>query len=124
REAMHGSGEMACVAPDASLKDVIIAMTRRPLGGACVVAADGSLAGFITDGDLRRALSNHDDIRELCAHDAMTADPVTVGPEASLARALELMERRTSQISALPVVDGAGRPVGLLRLHDVFRGAR
>jgi CBS domain-containing protein len=33
---------------------VIIAMTRRPLGGACVVAADGTLAGFLTDGDLRR----------------------------------------------------------------------
>ncbi len=123
-EAMHTAAETPFVAPDASLKEVIIAMTRRPLGGACVVAGDGSLAGFITDGDLRRALSNHDDIRGLCARDAMTAHPVTIGPAASLGRALELMERRASQISALPVVDEDGRPVGLLRLHDVFRGAR
>jgi arabinose-5-phosphate isomerase len=124
REAMHTTEETACVAPEASLKEVIIAMTRRPLGGACVVAADGQLAGFVTDGDLRRALSNHDDIRGLRARDAMTADPVTIGPDASLTHALELMERRESQISALPVVDDARRALGLLRLHDVFRGAR
>src|SRR3954467_6487751 len=103
REAMHTAEETACVSPNASLKDVIIAMTQRPLGGACVVAADGSLSGFITDGDLRRALSRHDDIRGLGARDAMMRTPVTVGPDASLGHALELMERRSSQISVLPV---------------------
>src|ERR1017187_8438309 len=77
-EAMHSGDEVAWVAPDTALKDVIVAMTRRPLGGACVVAADGRLAGFLTDGDLRRALTNHDDIRTLRAADAMTAAPVTV----------------------------------------------
>ncbi len=123
-EAMHRVEEAATVGPRAALRDVIIAMTRRPLGGACVVAADGTLCGFITDGDLRRALTNHDDIRELRAEDAMTRRPVTIGPEATLGEALELMERRTSQISVLPVVDGDGRALGLIRLHDVFRGRR
>jgi CBS domain-containing protein len=84
------------------------------MGGAWVVAADGRLAGFLTDGDLRRALTNHDDIRTLRAADAMTATPVTVGPEANLGQALELMERRRSQIPVLPVVDGEGRALGLL----------
>jgi arabinose-5-phosphate isomerase len=121
REAMHGGDAFARVAPEAPLKAVIIAMTRCPLGGACVVDGNGALAGFITDGDLRRALTNHDDIRGLRARDAMTPRPVTIGPEASLGRALQLMERRTSQISALPVVDADGRAVGILRLHDVFR---
>jgi arabinose-5-phosphate isomerase len=120
REAMHGADEIAMVSPGASLKEVIIAMTRRPMGGACVVAEDGALAGFITDGDLRRALTMHDDIRELSAEDAMTRSPVTIGPDATLGDALERMERRPSQISALPVVDEAGRALGLLRLHDVY----
>jgi arabinose-5-phosphate isomerase len=123
-EAMHTGDEVAWVAPDTALKDVIVAMTRRPLGGACVVAADGRLAGFLTDGDLRRALTNHDDIRTLRAADAMTAAPVTVGPEANLGQALELMERRRSQISALPVVDGEGRALGLVRIHDIYLGTR
>jgi arabinose-5-phosphate isomerase len=120
RTAMHAGAEVAQVAPDAALRDVIIAMTRCPLGAACVVARDGSLAGLITDGDVRRALTNHDDIRLLRAEEAMTRKPVTIGPEATLGEALELMERRNSQISALPVVDAAGKALGLLRLHDVF----
>lgn len=120
RTAMHAGDEVACVRPETRLRDVIIAMTRCPLGAACVVERDGSLAGLITDGDIRRALTNYDDIRQLSAGDAMTGRPVTIGPDATLGEALELMERRTSQISALPVVDASGRSVGLLRLHDVF----
>jgi arabinose-5-phosphate isomerase len=121
-EAMHDAAKAAFVAPGDSLKDVIIAMTERPLGGACVVGPDGMLAGFITDGDLRRSLASNDDIRGLRAADAMTRSPVTVRPEATLAEALELMKRRPSQISALPVVDGSGRALGVLRLHDVYLG--
>jgi arabinose-5-phosphate isomerase len=124
REAMHSGEEVAFVGPEASLKDVIIAMTRRPLGGACVVAPDGRLAGFITDGDLRRALTNHDDIRGLRARDAMTSTPVTIGPDARLSEALERMERRPSQISVLPVVDEGGRALGLIRIHDIYLGGR
>jgi arabinose-5-phosphate isomerase len=124
REAMHSGEEMAGVPPGASLKDVIVEMTQRPLGGACVIAPDGRLAGFITDGDLRRALTNHDDIRGLRAEDAMTRTPVTIGPEASLGQALELMEQRPSQISVLPVVDEAGRALGLIRIHDIYLGSR
>ncbi|MDR3704173.1 MAG: KpsF/GutQ family sugar-phosphate isomerase [Candidatus Sulfopaludibacter sp.] len=119
-EAMHSGEQVAFVAPGTSLKEVIIAMTRCPLGGACVVTPDGTLAGFLTDGDLRRALTTHDDIRGLRAGDIMTRTPVTIGPEASLAEALERMERRPSQISVLPVVDSAGRAVGLIRIHDIF----
>jgi len=124
REAMHPAEEAAFVAPEAPLKEVIIAMTRRPLGAACVTAPDGSLAGFLTDGDLRRALTNHDDIRDLRAADTMTRSPVTIGPSATLAEALELMEHRPSQISVLPVVDETGHACGILRLHDIYLGSR
>jgi arabinose-5-phosphate isomerase len=98
-------------------------MTRHPLGAACVVGPEGKLQGFITDGDLRRALSAHDDIRELQARDVMTRTPTTIGPEASLGQALELMERRPSQISVLPVVDPDGIALGLVRLHDIYLGS-
>lgn len=120
REAMHGCEQSAMVSPSTPLKDVIIAMTERPLGAACVVAADGRLAGFLTDGDLRRALTSHDDIRGLSAADAMTRTPITIGPAETLGAALELMERRRSQISVLAVVDEDGRALGILRLHDIY----
>src|SRR5215472_11691295 len=41
REVMHRGDEVAFVTPEASLKEVIIGMTRRPLGGAIVVRGDG-----------------------------------------------------------------------------------
>jgi arabinose-5-phosphate isomerase len=122
REAMHSGDEVATVAPETSFQGVILAMTERPMGGACVVRADGALSGFVTDGDLRRVLTHHDDIRALRAEDVMTRTPVTIGPDATLGEALELMERRPSQISVLPVVDETGRALGLLRIHDIYLG--
>lgn len=120
-DAMHTGQEVAWVAPPDSLKQVVIAMSRRPLGAACVLDPDGALAGLITDGDVRRAFEAHDDIRELRAADVMTRSPLTIAPQASLQDALIRMEDRPSQISVLPVVDESGRALGLLRLHDLYR---
>ena len=122
-DVMHGPEESAFVAPGDSVKRVVVAMTERPLGAACVVDADGCLMGIITEGDLRRALQVHDDIRALAAADIMTARPVTIAPGARLHEALRLMEDRPSQIYVLPVVDPeTSQCLGLLRLHDIYHG--
>jgi arabinose-5-phosphate isomerase len=120
-DAMHSGEEVPWVRPGDPLKTVVIAMTRLPLGAACVLSPDGTLAGLITDGDLRRALETHDDIRALRASDVMTARPITVPPDATLREALVLMEERPRQLSVLPVAGSAGEALGLLRLHDVYR---
>src|SRR5579883_647722 len=120
RDVMHRGAEVAWVAPDDPLKRVVIEMSRRPLGAACVISPDFALLGLITDGDVRRALEQHDDIRTLRAAGVMTRRPVTVSPDALVHDALRLMEDRPSQISVLPVVEGE-RCEGLLRLHDLYR---
>jgi arabinose-5-phosphate isomerase len=121
QDVMHSGGEVAWVAPSDSLKQVVIAMSQRPLGAACVTDAKHVLLGIITDGDVRRALRTHDDIRTLTAEAAMTARPVTVDPHALLQDALSLMEDRPSQIYVLPVVDMEGTCCGLIRLHDIYQ---
>jgi arabinose-5-phosphate isomerase len=120
RQVMHSGDEVAWASAASSMKAVIIAMNRCPLGAACVMGPDGELQGVITDGDLRRALEKVDEIRDVTAGDVMTARPVTVNPGATLQDALRLMEDRPSQISVLPVVEG-GRCVGLVRLHDLYQ---
>jgi arabinose-5-phosphate isomerase len=120
RDVMHSGGEVAWVTPGDSLKHVVMEMSRHPLGAACVVSGTRELLGLITDGDVRRALEQHDDIRALAAAEVMTASPVTIAPGTLVHDALRVMEDRPSQISVLAVVE-AGRCLGLLRLHDLYQ---
>lgn len=122
RDVMHGGEDVAWVAAGDSVKEVVVAMTRHPLGAACVVDGGRHLLGLITDGDLRRALRNHDDIRALVASEIMSSKPTTIEPNVRLRDALKLMEDRPSQISVLPVVAGS-RCLGLVRIHDVYTPA-
>ncbi|MEP6742734.1 MAG: CBS domain-containing protein [bacterium] len=93
------------------------------MGAVNVVHGNGELAGIITDGDLRRAVQKRSpvDLEALRAETFMTRDPVTLGPGELAHNPLKLMEKRPSQISVLPVVNGACHCVGLSRLHDVVR---
>jgi len=121
-DVMHAQAPR-CSSEDSAIS-VVRAMTANPLGAACVVASDGALVGLITDGDIRRAIERHGDIRELRAVEVMTPDPVFVAPGTGLRQAISLMEDRPRQISVLPVVESnARRWVGLLRLHDLYQAA-
>jgi arabinose-5-phosphate isomerase len=121
-DVMHQNDAVAWAQPETPLRQVIIAMSQRPLGAACVVDEDFHLLGIITDGDLRRALLTHEDIRPLHARDCMMRQPITISPEAGLKDATRLMEDRPSQISVLPVVDSrTQRCLGLIRIHDIYQ---
>jgi arabinose-5-phosphate isomerase len=121
REAMHSGGDVAWVSAGDSLKHVVIEMSVKRLGAACVVTPEHRLLGLVTDGDIRRALRQHDDIRPLCAKDVMTPKPMTIPPDALLHDALLMMEDRPFQISVLPVVQpGSGECLGLIRVHDIY----
>lgn len=123
-EVMHKIDKVSLVHPTTTLKDVLISMTRYPLGAACVVDDQNRLIGIITDGDLRRELQKVDDIRNLSARDMMTSSPVFISPEKTLSVAVELMENRSSQISVLPVLSKDGICLGLIRIHDIYQGAQ
>jgi arabinose-5-phosphate isomerase len=121
-DVMHPLQRVATVTAGDPLRKVVIEMTRKSLGAACVLDSEGRLAGLITDGDVRRALQNHDDLGGLLARNIMTSQPAKVSPNASVHEALRTMEDRPSQIAVLPVVDEAsGRCVGLVRLHDLYQ---
>ena len=120
RDLMHSGASVPVVAPDAPMDDVIIQATRGKLG-AVLVTQGQTLLGIITDGDLRRALQHREKLFTLKASDVMTAKPITVDQDQQAIVALELMEKRKSQINVLPVVDSQGNWIGLLRLHDLVQ---
>ena len=112
--------------PDTSLPEVIGGLTRDGIGSGWVEnpKLSGNLVGILTDGDLRRALQDHnaEEWTGLTAADLMTADPITVRGDVLVVNALERMERnRRKPISVLPVVSAEKRMLGLLRLHDLVQ---
>lgn len=123
-DVMHGLEKIARVTPATNLRDVVIAMTRFPLGAACVLDDQNTLLGVITDGDIRRTLQKDEDIRFLHAEQVMTRQPQVIHPQDTLALAVQKMEKRASQISVLPVVDHADGCLGLLRIHDIYQADR
>jgi arabinose-5-phosphate isomerase len=122
-DLMHGGEENPTVKEEANWLEIITAIGRGGLGAVNIVDSAGHLSGIITDGDVRRALEkiNGVNLERLGCETMMTRNPVVAAPELLAFDALRLMEDRPSQISVLPVVDGSGICVGLIRLHDIVR---
>jgi arabinose-5-phosphate isomerase len=102
-----------------AFRDALVEMSSKGLGTTAVVDADGRVAGVFTDGDLRRALDEHDNLAGLLIDGVMTAGCVTVGADLLAAEALALMEER--RINALLVVDDEHRLAGALNMHTLLR---
>jgi len=117
-QLMHAGEALPVVQLHTAMRDVIYEMSRKGLGMTSVLEKDGTLAGIITDGDLRRkmALPN---VMELAARDVMSLNPVTV-PNTTLAvEALAVMESR--KITSIVVTDAGRRVEGVVHLHDLWR---
>jgi len=119
-DLMHKSPN---VTPNVDWLSVVKELSKHALGALNVVDDNGVLLGIITEGDLRRTIEKTDPTKFsfLSASDMMTRGPITVRPDTLAYEALQIMENRPSQIAVLPVIDGDGKAVGLLRLHDIVR---
>jgi arabinose-5-phosphate isomerase len=101
-----------------SLKEVIIEMTKKRLGITAVMNNAGSLAGVITDGDLRRMLEKTNNIENIEAGHIMSENPKTIAPADMAVNALDIM--RTNEIMQLIVMDG-DKYVGVVHMHDLIK---
>ncbi|HVS34507.1 MAG TPA: CBS domain-containing protein [Gemmataceae bacterium] len=105
------------VAPDQTIGDAVRLMRDRRVG-CLLVCRDDRLVGVFTERDLLRRvlavglpLSTH-------VADCMTVDPVVVGPKEAIGVAVRRMEE--GGYRHLPVVDEAGRPVGVLSVKRII----
>ncbi len=118
-DIMHVGDEIPLVKFDAPMADVIMEMTRKRLGAACVLDGSGNLLGIFTDGDLRRALERGMDFSKTTAKDVATRAAKTIEPTTLAARAINLMEM--FNILVLPVTDNEGKLLGIVHLHDLLK---
>jgi arabinose-5-phosphate isomerase len=116
KDVMHT--ELPICASRDSMKDVIMTATRTGLGLA-VVVDNGEIKGVITDGDLRRALFNHETLEGLKAENVMTRNPLVVNENEMFADAENIMLK--ANVTSLLVVSEQGALSGVLKLQDAGR---
>lgn len=118
RDLMHAGDALPLVSGDTPMADALIEISQKGFGVAGVAAADGSLAGIITDGDLRRHM---DGLLNKTAAEVMTTGPATIAPGAMAQEAVAVMNQR--KITCLFVVDpdNGQKAEGLLHIHDCLR---
>jgi len=117
-DLMHGAEELPLVSRDTPMAEALIVMTSKAFGIVGVTGPDGSLQGVITDGDLRRHI---DGLMSHTAGEVMTPGPKKSAPPGMLAsEALALMSDPLPMVTVLFVIDD-GKPVGILRIHDLIR---
>ena len=115
-EVMLTGNALPIVNPQASFSDIVETMNSKSLGAVVVLEKD-KLCGIITDGDLRRLLSNLEEMTASIAENIMTKAPKTIKPTMLAADALSLMQRH--EVTILPITNGPTM-VGLLHLHDLL----
>ncbi|MEA2929719.1 MAG: arabinose-5-phosphate isomerase, partial [Hyphomicrobiales bacterium] len=116
RDIMHTGEAVPLVRLGTPMSDAVVVMTAKGLGCVGVTAADGTLAGIITDGDLRRHM--RPGLLAAKVDDVMTPKPKTISSDQLASEAIELLN--SSKITAVIVVD-AGTPAGIVHLHDLLR---
>ena len=94
------------------LKTTVKEANRLQVTGIPVLDDDGVLLGIVTNRDLRFVKDETKTLQQI-----MTKDVITVKPDVSDDEALELMDEH--RIEKLPVVDDAGKLVGLITFKDI-----
>ncbi|MEP3345170.1 MAG: KpsF/GutQ family sugar-phosphate isomerase [Litoreibacter sp.] len=117
-DLMHIGDELPVIAMDTPMPDVLIAISQKGFGVVGVIDDAGSLAGIITDGDLRRNMKG---LLDMTASKVMTPNPKTIAPDALAETAVANMNER--QITCLFVTQAGngGTPLGILHIHDCLR---
>ena len=120
-DLMHKGQSIPLVHSDTLMREALFEMTSKRLGIVGVTDGNGSLAGVITDGDLRRALEKGVDIINMSAGSLMIRNPKRIAASELAAKALQRMEQHA--ITSLFVFNDESddKPVGIIHLHDLLK---
>lgn len=119
-DVMRQGEDLPIVGLEASLIEVLQTITQVGAGAACVVE-EGRLMGFISDGDLRRHFLAGTASESVRARDLMKVEVTTITGDLLAVEALEIFQNHPIRFGEMPVVDSAGRLLGLLMLKDLLR---
>ncbi|MCI5778736.1 MAG: KpsF/GutQ family sugar-phosphate isomerase [Lentisphaeria bacterium] len=116
-DVMRKAAEIALVAPEATVRETLYAMSHARSGAAVVADGEKRLLGIFTDGDFRRRAADDDLVLTKRVGDLMTPNPVSIQADAQVVEVIKLVEKR--RVDDLVVVDGSGRVAGLIDIQDL-----
>lgn len=121
KDFMHQGDRVPLVNPNTSMTECLMRMSTSGFGCVGILDDNGCLAGIITDGDLRRHMS--DNLLNLSASDVMTRNPVTIAPDALMGDALAIFEKKSiTNVFVVDQTSAKNNVLGILHLHDCLRG--
>ncbi|WP_372808479.1 SIS domain-containing protein [Pontiella sp.] len=116
-DVMRTGNRCATVPSGHLVREALLAMTGAKAGCVAVVNEDQTLAGIMTDGDLRRHLIETPNLTEHSVDEVMTRNPKTLKPDMLALEVLNIYEQ--CNIDDLIVVDDQNRVVGAVDIQDM-----
>ena len=110
--------DLPVISENAKMDEAIITLTEKNLG-AVLVLKNKKLLGIITDGDLKRHMS--DNLLSKDVAEVMSTNPKTISPDALAVEAMNIMTKTQGQYLTSLVVTDNQTPVGLIRLQDCLK---
>ncbi len=121
-DVMHAGEENPLVKGDTKVQDALFVITDKGLGAVSVVDENDKMIGVLTDGDIRRGLSQGFSFLTRPVTELMTKEPKTITQDRLAAEALHIMEsNKPRPITVLPVIDAEKHVIGLLHMTDLVR---
>lgn len=116
-ELMRTGARCPSIAPDATVRQAVAAITRARSGLVCIIDEAGRLLGVFTDGDFRRHWERLGEIGDRLVSELMTRPGLTVASGSLVRDARALMTER--RVNAVAVVDSERRVLGIVDVQDI-----
>jgi CBS domain-containing protein len=111
------SKDLVTVGPEYNVADVASLMRSKRIGSV-IVLEDDRVLGILTERDILGVVGGGEDPKNVAAHEALTDDVITIGPDAPVEEAAEEMVR--AGVRHLPVISEQGL-IGIVSMRDLVR---
>jgi arabinose-5-phosphate isomerase len=119
-DVMRTKEDKPVISLQASVKEMLVAITAFHVGAICVTDEQERLLGLVTDYDIRKMLETGKDIFAMKISNIMNSSPEVAHGTDRAVDALERMRSRGKPIAVLPVLSPNNRVLGIVHLHDLI----
>ncbi|GJL56828.1 MAG: hypothetical protein NPIRA02_39600 [Nitrospirales bacterium] len=100
--------------------DLVAALLMEGFGSVPIIDRTNRLVGLVSEFDLLNAIRQGKRLADITAGEIMTDNPISVTQDTDVLTVIDVLHN--NHLIRVPVVDSAGKLVGILARRDVLRG--